>query len=91
MSAERRDNGDGLAEDQGNWDERETAKRSCIEPSCFSGDVHRATTPRRDAEKSDGQQAEEHTDNEQATLSPESMVLNERLLESMARTDELLT
>jgi hypothetical protein len=41
--------------------------------------------------KSDDQQAEEQTEQEQTPLSPESMVLKERLLESMVRTDELLT
>ena len=87
-SAERRDNGDGLAEDDDRWDARIVAKRSHIEPARSSDGVDRTTTPRRDA-VSNAPQAEEYT--EQVPLSPESTVMNERLLESMVRTDELLT
>ena len=90
-SAERRDNGDGLAKDDDRWDVSRIAKRSYIEAACSNEGTARATTPRRDAMKSDDQQAEEHTEQEQTPLSPESMVLKERLLESMVRTDELLT
>jgi hypothetical protein len=87
-SAERRDNGDGLAEDDDRWDVRITTKQSHVEPARSSGVADRATTPRRDS-VSNAPPAEEYT--EQAPLSPESTVLNERLLESMIRTDELLT
>ena len=90
-SAERRDNGDGLAEDEDRWNANRTGKRSYAEAACASEVAARATTPRRDEMKSDDQHAEEHTEQEQAPLSPESMVLKERLLESMVRTDELLT
>ena len=90
-SAERRDNGDGLAEDDDRWDVSRIPKRSYIEAACSNESTARATTPRRDSMNSEEQQSEEHTEKEQAPLSPESMILEERLLESMVRTDELLT
>ena len=91
-SAERRDNGDGLAEEDDCWDVSRGAKRSYLASGCASsGGVDRATTPRRDAVESNGQPSEEHKECLQPVLSPESAILNERLQESMVRTDELLT
>ena len=90
-SAERSDNGDGLADEE-IWDTR-SAKRSRS-----GGAEPGGVAPRESTQKAPGNigantghsKTEEHTQG-QGTLSPESVILNERLLESMARTDELLT
>lgn len=94
-SAEIRDNGNGLVDDDGG---ARAAKRSRVEedPPCDPAAVPAAAgydgTPYRDgATTAPGRSREEEPQTIEVELSPESQMLNARLAETMTRTDELLT